>query len=468
MISDWNNARNIAVNSLLLFEQTGQGIQETLDRCFAEQKLEIRERALATELAYGSCRHWITLDFLINKHSTRRLQKIDKLILQIIRVGLYQMLYLDRTPDFAAVHKAVEQAKAYGPKGGGSFVNAILRQIQREIKGSITVDSEIRARATLWRDATCGLEFEREFLPDPNKQKTKYYSISYSHPLWLIERWIKRYNDATLRSILLADNARSRLSLRVNRLRCKPDKLAQSLREAGYENEICGDAIVLQQSAPPQQLPGYENGWFFVQDVAAMSVGPKTSVKPGERVLDLCAAPGGKCTHLAELMGNQGEIVACDVSQSKLDLIEANGRRLGISIVRTCLPDELETIYAQSGPFDTVLVDAPCSNTGVLARRVEVRHRLKPTDLQTLKALQLKLLHQGAKLLRQGGRMIYSTCSIEPGENEDLAQTFLREHDAFEMLDQQLHLPGQAVKEIPLIHTDGGYVAVLRKYSKHD
>ena len=468
MVSHWDNARNIAVNSLLLFEQRAQGIQETLDRCFGEQPLEVRERALASELAYGSCRHLITLDTLIKQHSTRRFQKIDKLILQILRVGLYQMLFLDRTPDFAAVHKAVQQAKASGPKGSGSFVNAILRQIQREIKGSITADSEIRARATLWRDALCGIEFEREFLPDPNKQKTRYYSSAYSHPVWLIEKWLKRYDEATLRSILLADNARPRLSLRVNRLRCKSDKLVQCLREAGYEHDIWGDAIVLQQSAPPEHLPGYEEGWFFVQDLAAMSVGPKTAVKAGDRVLDLCAAPGGKCTHLAELMANQGEIIACDVSRSKLDLVEANCRRLGISIVRTCLPDELETIYAQSGPFDAVLVDAPCSNTGVLARRVEVRHRLKPMDLQSLKSLQLELLHQGAMLLRKGGRLIYSTCSIEPGENEDLVQTFLRENHAFEILDQQLHLPGEIVKEMPLIHTDGGYVAVLRKQSKHD
>ena len=199
-----------------------------------------------------------------------------------------------------------------------------------------------------------------------------------------------------------------------------------------------------------------------------MSVGPKSAVQAGDRVLDLCAAPGGKCTHLAELMANQGEIIACDVSRSKLDLVEANCRRLGISIVRTCLPDELETIYDQSGPFDTVLVDAPCSNTGVLARRVEVRHRLKPMDLQSLKSLQLELLLKGAKLVRKGGQLIYSTCSIEPGENEDLAQTFLQENHAFEILDQQLHLPGTAVNEMPLIHTDGGYVAILRKRSKHD
>jgi 16S rRNA (cytosine967-C5)-methyltransferase len=468
MIIDWNNARNIAVNCLLLFEQKAQGIQETLDRCFGEQTLEFRERALASELAYGSCRHLITLDTLIKRYSTRRFQKIDKLILQILRVGLYQMLFLDRTPDFAAVHKAVQQAKAYGPKGGGSFVNAILRQIQREIKGSVTTDTQIRVRATLWRDDLCGIEFEREFLPDPNKQKTRYYSSAYSHPVWLIERWIKRYDEATLRSILLADNARPRLSLRVNRLRCKPDKLAQSLREAGYKHEIWGEAIVLQQSAPPEQLPGYEEGCFFVQDLAAMSVGPKTAVKAGDRVLDLCAAPGGKCTHLAELMTNQGEVIACDVSRSKRDLVEANCRRLGISIVRTCLPDELETIHAQSGPFDAVLVDAPCSNTGVLARRVEVRHRLKPVDLQALKSLQLKLLRQGAKLVRKGGRLIYSTCSIESGENEELVQKFLRENHTFEILDQHLHLPGQAAKEMPLIHTDGGYVAILRKYIKPD
>lgn len=476
----WDNARNIAVNSLLLFKQTRQNIQETLDRCFRERGLDLRERHLASELAYGSCRHLITLDFLIKQHSNRRFRKIDKRILQILRVGLYQMLYLSRTPDFAAVHTAVAQAKGYGTQGGGRFVNAVLRRVQREIKGPTMAGAGKRARATLWYDEHCGIEFKSEFLPDPHQQKAKYYSIAYGHPLWLVARWLKRYEEATLRSILLADNARPRLCLRVNRLRCDPVKLSRRLREAGHENQIWQAAIILRQSALPEQLPGYKEGCFFVQDLTAMSVAPQAGVQAGERVLDLCAAPGGKTTHLAECMDNKGEIFACDVSRVKLDLIEENCRRLGISIVRTCLPEEPEKIFRRSGPFDLVLVDAPCSNTGVMARRVEVRHRLKPVDLQTLKSLQWELLHKGAKLVREGGRLIYSTCSIEPGENEYRVHQFLQNNPAFAFLDKQLHLPGEPIRKInpkslsgdrpnegetetPLIHTDGGYTAILQK-----
>jgi 16S rRNA (cytosine967-C5)-methyltransferase len=463
----WDNPRDIAVNSLILFAQTGQGIQETLDERFKDQELDIRWRRLASELAYGSCRHRITLDTLIKQHSQRRFPKIDTLLLQILRVGLYQMLYLDRTPDFAVVHQAVEQAKTHGPRGGAKFVNAILRGVQREIAGMVTQETAKRLRAILWRDEQHGIEFANEFLPDPNKQKAKYYSIAYGHPLWLIERWMKRYDEATLQRILGANNTRPRLCLRVNRLRCDPETLAQHLSDSGYENEIWHDAVLLKQSASPEQLPGYVEGWFFVQDVAAISAGWKTAVQTGERVLDLCAAPGGKSTHMAELMKNEGEIVACDVSRAKLAKIEANCQRLGISIVRTCLAEAAEFSAAQSGLYDAVLVDAPCSNTGVLARRVEVRHRLKPADLQSLKKIQAALLHQGAQRVRNGGRLIYSTCSIEPGENEELVQKFLADHPAYEILDQQLHLPGANARategDAILIHSDGGFVAVLRR-----
>jgi 16S rRNA (cytosine967-C5)-methyltransferase len=231
----------------------------------------------------------------------------------------------------------------------------------------------------------------------------------------------------------------------------------------------------LAETAAPEQLPGYEEGWFSVQDVTAMSVMPMMGLRPGMRVLDLCAGPGGKTTHIAELMGNEGTIVACDISREKLSLVESNCKRLGITIVRTCLAEQLEREMQEGGIFDAILVDVPCSNTGVLGRRVEARHLLKPVVIQRLMHTQEELLEKAAEYVREGGTLTYSTCSIEVGENENQVQNFLEKNKAFRLSEEQFTLPGYRMNDSDSSGTikdtnapggrDGGYATILKRIS---
>ena len=472
-----DNARDIAVNVLLAFERDKHQIQASLDEIFRIHRLGPRQKHLAGELAYGSCRQMITLDYLIKRHSHRNIRHIDPVVRQILRVGLYQMIYLSGTPDFAAVHEAVDQAKKWGGRGADKFINALLRSVQRDIEGPINQQDQYRIRATLWMDQQTGCQFKTDFLPDPTKNPSKFFSLAYSHPLWLIERWLKRYDQSKVRALCLANNARPCLTLRINNLQCNSSEFTEKLTEANIQSVIKDQAIQLIDRASPDQLPGYNQGWFSVQDITAMNAVKILNPRPGDKVLDLCAAPGGKTTQLAESMNNTGQIVACDVTEDKLERIRDNCRRLGISIVQTHLVQDLPALAQHEDLFDAVLVDAPCSNTGVLARRVEVRHRLKPIHLNRLADLQTDLLNQAAVMIKNGGKILYSSCSIEPAENELLIRKFLQANDSFELVEEKFYFPENqtliendhstpapdAQKPHYQLWQDGGYTALLHR-----
>jgi len=465
----------MAVNALLAFDHDHQIIQASLDVIFNTHRPETRQKNLAGELAYGACRQMITLDYLIKKHSHRNMRHIDPVVRQILRIGLYQMIYLSGTPDFAAVNEAVDQAKKCSGRGADKFVNALLRSVQRDIEGPINQTDQNRLRAILWLDQHTGCQFKSDFLPDPAKNPDKFFSLAYAHPLWLIERWRKRYDQEKVRNLCLTHNARPPLTLRINSLQVRPAEYAEKLARANIRAITKDQAIQLIDRTSPEQLPGYNQGWFTVQDVTAMKAVNILNPHPGDNVLDLCAAPGGKTTQLAESMNNTGHIVACDVNDQKLARIRENCRRLGISIVQTNLAQDLPAGDDQTGLFDAVLVDAPCSNTGVMARRAEVRHRLKPIHLNRLADLQIQLLNQAANLVRKGGRILYSTCSIEPAENELLVQKFLQSNDSFKLVSEKIYFPEiQKISEYDApaslsdpqkphyqLWQDGGYTALL-------
>ncbi|MBN1765814.1 MAG: 16S rRNA (cytosine(967)-C(5))-methyltransferase RsmB [Sedimentisphaerales bacterium] len=467
-----DTARNVAVNALLVFERERVYIQDTLDMIFRDEALEGQDRRLAQELAYGVCRHLITLDYIIHKYCRRPLRKIDPVVLNILRIGLYQLCFLSGTPDYAAINEAVKQVKRVGLRKADAFVNALLRAVQRDLAGTVARQDKHQvdgSRKVLPLSADKNLEFKNDILPDPNKNLVKYLSVAYSHPPWLIDRWIKQYEVEMTIRLCVAGNTRPVLTLRVNRLRCGPAELRDQLRSSGYEVQQYGPAIQVLPPAAPQELPGYQEGFFVVQDVCAMSVAPLLAVKSGERVLDLCAAPGGKTSHLAELMDGQGQIVACDINKDKLGLVKDTCRRLGLEMVQTCLVDKLDDMLEQAGAFDAVLVDAPCSNTGVLARRVEARYLLKPAILGKMAARQLELLRKAAEAVKPDGRILYSTCSIDPKENEAVVQKFLEEHSSFKLVTEKMTLPciggeklesGEYDGEMIKYH-DGGFVALM-------
>jgi len=465
------SARNIAVNSLFAFTHGNNRIQETLDAIFRRHKSDSLTKAQATELAYGTCRYLITLDHIIGKYSSRPLRGIDATVVHILQVALYQMIYHNQSHDFAVVNEAVNQAKQYQQRSG-AFVNAILRSVQRDMEGLVTAgDENLNYQAVLWLDAEQGRLFKTSLLPDRGKNPAKYYSVAFSYPLWLTQRWLKTFDKDTVLRICMAGNARPLPSLRVNSLWGSVEKLKDLLGGAGVRTISKGPALLPQQSVVPNQLPGYDEGAFYVQDITAMSAAPLLNPQPGQKILDLCAAPGGKGTHMGQLMNNQGVIIACDLDRQKLDVIQENCKRLGVTIVQTCTPEELEVLSKQDGPFDAAMVDVPCSNTAVLARRVEARHLLKPIHIQRNSNTQYHLLEKAARLVKDGGHILYSTCSIEPAENNLLIKKFLQNNPTATLLQEKLTLPEVALPtETDTLATesscatgyhDGGYTALL-------
>ncbi|MCF7957621.1 MAG: 16S rRNA (cytosine(967)-C(5))-methyltransferase RsmB [Phycisphaerae bacterium] len=469
-----NSARNMAVNALLGFNRDQKHIQDTLGEIFGSQNFDPRDKRLATELAYGVSRHSITLDHLIGRYSSRPFKNIDPIVIQILRIGLYQLLFMTRTPDFAAINEAVKQARNSGLRGTDGFVNALLRSVQREIVEFVSVepglfDKLMTARNILWVSLTEICRFKDDIFPDRKKNLPKSLSLSLGHPAWLIERWLKRFDLETVWKICLANNARPSISLRINPLQPENHEKTYLSRLAEDEIEaVCiDDAIQLRQSVLPSQLPGFQQGLFYVQDITAMKVSPLLGVKPGDTVLDMCAAPGGKTTHLAEIMKNEGKIIACDINEDKLNIIRENCQRLGVSIVQTALANELDNSSVGISSYDAILIDAPCSNTAVLSRRVEARHLLKPVHISRNVKTQSKLIDDASKHIKTGGKILYSTCSIDFSENEQVIRNFLKNHENFKLIQENLTLPGISVNENEKTSYwhDGGYTALLERIS---
>ncbi len=374
------NVRALAARALLEAEQGKRFVDEVLEG-HRTGDLSRRDRALLTTLVYGVARRRRTLDWLIDRCAHR----VHPEVRQHLRVALFQVRFLDRIPRHAAVNEAVELAKGVS-RGSAGFVNAVLRK---------AADLE---------------------LPD-------HPGIRTSHPDWLLARW-KRFPN--LDEILEADNAVLPVTARVNPLRA-PKGLG-------------GPAIGIE--GDPADHPGFAEGHFTVQDETSMKAAPLLDPKPHERVLDLCAAPGGKATHLAELMGGQGLVVAVDLP-GRIGLVRESARRLRLENVACAAADGTRVHFRE--PFDAVLLDAPCSNTGVLARRPDARWRLREGDIARAAGLQRRLLESVARLLKPGGRLVYATCSLEPEEN-------------------RVDVPGlRVVREelvLPTARASGGYMAL--------
>ena len=419
--------REIAV-SLLQSHAAGSGWLEQLleDALSRAPDLGPADRGLIRELTFGVVRWQATLDWLIARRTDGRPQK---LLLQILlRLGLYQMFWLDRVPDHAAVNETVEIAKHHGFGQQAGFVNAVLRNCGRERDG-------IRAQL--------------------EQLKNRAPHLGYSHPEWLCDRWSQRWGADKLAALLHWNNTPPPTFVRVNTLRATPEELA-----AQFDQEkvlftprafdwIPGDlAFELREHPPITTLPSFQSGHFYIQDPSTLLAVNLLDPQPGERVLDLCAAPGGKTTFAAQRMRNEGTIVAQDSDPTRLELVTENCARLGVTSVLIGAPAEND--------FDRVLVDAPCSNTGVMRRRVELRWRIQIAELERLRVLQLDLLNRAASLLKPGGALVYSTCSLEPEENEGVVKEFLSRAPGFQLeIERQL---------LPFVDkVDGAFVARMRK-----
>ena len=406
----------------------GEEYTETLlERALANARLAPVDRGLCHELVFGCVRHQAALDWLIARKTDGRPQKLALQIL--LRLGLYQIFWLDRIPGHAAVHETVELAKHSGFNTQAGFINAILRGYLREA------------------DTTRKLLVEL---------KVNQPSVGFSHPDWLVDKWRNHFGDEPTRQLLEWNNTPPKTFARVNTLKTEPAKLTEQWREENVGHDAVardwtGEQLAFElKSHPPLAfMKSFTDGGFYVQDPSTLLAGRTLDPQPGETILDLCAAPGGKTTFIAQLMNNTGKIIAHD-TPDRVKLITENCRRLDVTNVET-----VSTFNFQPTIFDRVLVDAPCSNTGVLRRRVDLRWRVTTDEIARLRATQVDLLALAASVLRPGGVVVYSTCSLEPEENSEVVKSFLAEHPNFSLeLERQL---------LPFTDgVDGAFVAKLK------
>jgi 16S rRNA (cytosine967-C5)-methyltransferase len=427
-------------------------VQEILDRHLDAHPLSPPDRRLATQVVYGVLRRRGTLNALVRPFVHRSSWKTEPWLADALALGAYQLALLTHIPAHAALHETVELASLYGRPSAKGFLNAILHRVA-ELLTDVFTDAP--AADALPVEQGQYRRLRRPALPDPVANPLEYLSIAYALPLWLAERWRQRYSNDECRRLGFWFAGPAPLTLRCNPLCCPRKELLQALAEvdACAESGDHPQALRLHGSASIRDLPGYDQGWFSVQDEAAMRVGSALTPQPGDTILDLCAAPGGKAAHLAELMGNQGRVVACDVDSCRLQIVQGLTRRLGLTIVETHLLEKDGGLPGES--FDRALVDAPCSNTGVLGRRPEARWRLRPEDLRHLVTLQRRLLGQALGAVRVGGIVVYSTCSIEPEENRGVVEAVLKEVPHWSLEAQEESSPGRPA--------DGGYWARLRR-----
>lgn len=417
--------REIAWRALLAREAGNGYIEDLLDAELAGAGLSTNDRALAQELAYGVVRWQATLDWLIEQKSGGRRQQPEVQVL--LRLGLYQLFWLDRVPDHAAVFETV----ALAPPGPARFVNAVLRAYARE------------------RDATrAALEALKR--TDP--------AWGWSHPAWLVERWTARWGAEQTRRLLEWNNQPARTFARVNTLVADPAKLLARWRAEDVDYDFrrydwTPENLVFElRSHPPlYRLETLLQGWFYVQDPSTLLAPRLLDPQPAERILDLCAAPGGKTTYLAQMLDNDLKLVAVEPSAHRRRRLVENCERLCAEC--TAVAKLAEAPFRE---FDRVLVDAPCSNTGVLRRRLDLRWRLRPQEITRLRQTQLALLEEAAPAVRPGGRLVYSTCSLEPEENHGVVEAFRAAHPEFNLVTERELFP-------PDSQTDGAYAAVLDK-----
>ncbi|MDN3515726.1 MAG: 16S rRNA (cytosine(967)-C(5))-methyltransferase RsmB [Candidatus Brocadia sp.] len=428
----------------------------TSERC-SHGDLSGRDKKLLTELVNGVIRHRLPLDTLISFFSKIPLTRIEPWVLYALRVGLYQIVYLDRIPISAAVNTSVEMVKKLVRRGDAvRFTNAILRSIERSIQDKSVQGPDVTdLQKALYRKGNTWCTFHHPIFPDPHKHPASSIAILYSHPEWLVKRWISRYGKEKAIEICKTNNLPPRIFLRINHRKISTPEFLVLLDKAGISAHTFDTAVVVEDIAVPE-IPGFAKGLFFVQDISAMKVAQFLKVEKSNAVLDMCAAPGGKTTHIAEFLGEAGRMYAMDISLKRLQSIRENCLRMGIHNVPLVCGDASEDRAPFHSAFDRVLIDAPCSNTGVLSRRVEARWRLKEEDINKLALLQFSMLRTGASLLRSGGCLVYSTCSIEPEENHEVIRKFIGREPQFYLETEEYYLPVANAG-------DGGYMARLCK-----
>ncbi len=460
LVEPLENGRVLAWAVLQEAETGTRFLQDLFLEFDRRHSLSSSDRALAVDIASGVMRRRRTLDRIIESRLARPRSQTEPELWQVLRIGTYQLL-LSRTPRHAAVDSTVELCRSLGRDRWTGFVNGILRSVGRlQVLNDDGTPAAATGPARIALPTQDGqwLQLNEELFPDPSAERASWFGDVFSLPSSLAGRWSERFDETQLLRLGFHFAQPPVTSLRVNPLRSCQEDVVTRLQQAGVE-AACGstrDSVRLQSAARIEQLPGFQEGHWSIQDESAMSAARLVDPKPGEMILDMCAAPGGKTTHLAELSGDAATIIACDVSDDRLERIRQNAARLQLNSIQTLrvhrdgggFPDQL---------FDAVLVDVPCSNSGVLNRRPEARWRFDANSLAELVQIQTRLLILACERTRPGGRVVYSTCSLEPEENDGVVRSVLTAFPDFVLTQQTQHLPGHPA--------DGAYQARLERKS---
>ncbi|UCD72251.1 MAG: 16S rRNA (cytosine(967)-C(5))-methyltransferase RsmB [Syntrophobacterales bacterium] len=433
------NPRRIALDILMEIEGKYLPLDLLMERKFKRhEELKQVDYAFITEAVYGTLRWRGRIDWIIGRISRVKPERLERFIRNLLRLGLYQILFMDKVPVSAAVNESVETVKASGKERGAAFINAVLRRI-----------SDGRA------------DMEVPHAKDPSS-----ISVRHSHPLWLVERWAQELGlDETI-ELCMANNRIPPLSLRTNTLKTSRAKLLAEIKgklPQAVTSSFSPEGILIDPPVPLSRIPRFREGWFQVQDESSQLIGHIVDPQPGERVLDACAAPGGKTTHLAQLMGNRGRIYAADISVRRLSLLKENCHRLGVSMVTPLRNDLVKPMVLESDErFDRILIDPPCSGLGTLWRNPDIKWKRREEEISTFRGIQRAILHQLAPWLRKGGSLVYGTCTLSREENEEMVADFIAEHQGFELEDIRRILP-QGLK--PLIGEDGFFRSFTHRHS---
>lgn len=402
-----DNVRKSAFDSLKRCEKDGKYSNLEVLTNISKSNFDSRDKGLYTALVYGVIEKRITLDTLISSFSDKALDKIDVDTKTALRLGLYQIAFMDRIPDHAAINESVEIIKNSPCRSSASFVNAVLRNA---VKNKAHFDEIIKKGGM---------------------------SAVYSMPQWIIDLWIKGYGEEKSMSILESFLTPPSVTLRVNTLKINRDTLLERLKESGadVESHPFAKDIIILKSGGVETLYGFENGLFFVQGTSSYTAVKSLSLKEGERVVDACACPGGKSFSAAIEMSNKGELFSFDLHKNKLSLIDKGAKRLGIDIIKTDENNANSPKEELIGSADAVICDVPCSGLGIIAKKPDIKYKDKK-EIERLPEIQLSILKNSSRYLKVGGRLLYSTCTLNPDENERVTDAFLKGNPDFERADK--------------------------------
>lgn len=434
--------REICLRILYKINEENAYSNIVLDKELNKYKLETRDVRFITQIVYGVVTYKITLDYIISKHSKIKLNKISNYVLNILRMGIYQTIFMDKIPKHAIVNESVNLAKKYSNKGASGFVNAMLKNIQNDELDNLKFDDKIEE-----------------------------ISVRTSHPIWLIEKLLKEYKIENVEEICKYNNIEAPICIRINDLKIDEEKFINEFKKIDIkcEKTKIKSSYIVNGLNNISQNQLFKNGYFTIQDSAATLVVNILDPKENETILDMCSSPGGKTTHISQIMNNTGNITACDVYQNRLKLVEDNAKRLGITNIKTIESDGTVLNNDFIDKFNRVLVDAPCSGIGVIRRKVDIKYQRQEKDLGNLSNIQLSILTNASKYVKIGGIIVYSTCTILEDENEKVIERFLKQNTNFELIDisdkiDNNQSTGKFIKTLPHINNvDGFFIAKLKK-----